>query len=566
MFLSTAAVAQQKVPNSFTVVAGRALSSADSAMVKEWFFEGLKAKSIQNQELATEYFKRVLTIDPANDASLYELANLSHAQNKENEAEHYSREAVTVNPNNEWYWLLLSDIYKKNNDLTQLAIVFDELIKLKPEEEDYYYDKANTLLLLDRVAEAEGVYNDIEKKFGLSEDLAADRQRLYLKQGKSDKVIAEIEKQIKSHPDKVRNYLLLAELYSNDKNKEKALELLLKAKSLDPENAFIRLTLADLYQSTGKSKDAFIELKIAFASPSLEIDSKVRIILSYFPRFTSADARAEAEELSSIITRIHSTDAKAFSVYGDVLYQQRKLAEARTSYQQALKLNNQVYLIWEQLVRIEIGLSDFNSAVKDGEEALTIFPNQAPLYFYTAIAYNQQKKYDKAISYLKNASSLETENKELLGQIYSSLGDAYNALNKFKESDQSYDKALEYNENNTYTLNNYAYYLSLRGEKLERAAEMSRRSNELEADNPSFQDTYAWVLFKQKKYKDARIWMEKAMNNNQGKSGVQSEHYGDILFFLGEKNLALEQWKKARQYGVKSEILERKINEKKYFE
>ncbi len=565
LLLSNLGFAQQKAENSFVIVAGKTLSQADSNLVKEWFFEGLKAKAIQNTELATEYFKRVLTLDPANHASLYELANIYHAQDLDEEAEQYSREAVTVNPDNEWYWLLLADVYKKNKNYSQLAIVFNELINLKPGERDYYYDKANALLRLEKVNEAQQVYNEIEKRFGSSEELSSERQRLYLKQGKSDQVISEIEKQIKAHPDDIEYYLQLAELYANDKNTTKALEVLQKAKSIDPGNAYIRLTLSSVYQAAGKKAEAFIELKAAFSNPTLNIDSKVRILLSYFPRFSEASSRTEAEELASILTKAHPTDAKSFSIYGDVLFQQNKLTEAKAAYQQAVKLNNQVYLIWEQLLRIEISTSDFESASTDGEEALTVFPNQAPLYFYTAIAYNQQQKSEKAINYLKNAANLETEDKEMLGQIYSGLGDAYNAIKKFNESDQAYEKALQYNENNSYTLNNYAYYLSLRGQNLEKAAQMSKRSNELEPGNPSFQDTYAWVLFKQKNYKEARTWMEKAMNSNEV-NDVQAEHYGDILFFMGEKDLALKQWEKAKEYGSKSQKLERKINEKKYFE
>ena len=145
------------------------------------------------------------------------------------------------------------------------------------------------------------------------------------------------------------------------------------------------------------------------------------------------------------------------------------------------------------------------------------------------------------------------------------MGDSYNSLKKFKESNLSYEKALQLNPNNAYVLNNYAYYLSLRNEELEKAASMSKLSNELEANNASFQDTYAWVLFKQKNYKEARTWIEKAIKLNK-ESATQLEHYGDILYHLGEQDGAVEQWKLAQSKGEKSEILKKKIYEKKYIE
>jgi tetratricopeptide (TPR) repeat protein len=565
IFLSSLCFGQQAPDHSFTIVSGRVLNTNDSILVREWFFEGLKAKATQNNELAGEYFKRVVAADPSNDAALFELANLYFAQNQDKEAERYARGATTVKPANKWYWLLLAEVYKKNNDFIQLNQVFDELIKLEPKEE-YYFDKANALLLQNKVDEANLLFNEIEKQFGPSEDLSSQRQRVYLKQGKSEKVIEELESHLKTDPNDIRSYLILSELYANDKNKAKALDFLEKAKSIDPQNAYVRLTLADFYESSGKDNDAFIELKSAFASPGLSIDQKIQIILSYFPKFSEPAVRAKAEELSSIIAKVHPEDAKAFSVYGDVLYQQGKFLEARQSYLKAVKLNSNVYLIWLQLVRIELSLSQFAAAIAHGEEALTLFPNQAELYLFTAIAYNQEKKFEKAITYLKSAASLESEDKLVLAQVYASLGDAFNAVKKFVESDESYDKALQYDGSNSYVLNNYAYYLALRGESLEKAEQMSRRSNELDPNNASFQDTFAWVLFKQQKYKEARIWMERALSNEKSKSGVQVEHYGDILYFLGEKENALDQWKRAVSYGVKSPVLERKINEKKYIE
>jgi tetratricopeptide (TPR) repeat protein len=231
-----------------------------------------------------------------------------------------------------------------------------------------------------------------------------------------------------------------------------------------------------------------------------------------------------------------------------------------------LKLNSQVYQIWEQLVRIDLSLDDSKQAIKDGDEALAIFPNQAALYLYTGIAYTQFKNHEKAITYFTNAVSLETENTEILGQIFSSLGDSYHALKKHKESDHAFDKSLKYLPDNSFTLNNYAYYLSLRGENLDKAEEMSRRSNELVPNNSSSLDTYAWILFRLKKYTEAKVWIEKAIAVDKSGSDVLIEHYGDILFFVGEKTNALIQWEKAKTSGSKSTILDRKINEKKYIE
>ena len=146
------------------------------------------------------------------------------------------------------------------------------------------------------------------------------------------------------------------------------------------------------------------------------------------------------------------------------------------------------------------------------------------------------------------------------------MGDVYEELKQYTESAKAYTESLKLTPNNAYTLNNYAYYLSLRNQNMELAEKMAKQANDLEKENPSFQDTYAWVLFKLKRYAEAKIWMEKSMQKNDDNSGTAFEHYGDILYKLGENNKALFNWQRAWDLGERNPILKRKINEKKYLD
>lgn len=548
------------------IVVGKVLNQRDSLQVKDLFFEGLHEKIVMNYFEAALNFEKVLDIDPANDAAMYELANIKFDQNNTAEAEGLIRNAVTVNPDNEWYWVLLADIYKKTNKIAQLVPVLEELSKIAPEKEVYYYDKANAFLILRKVDDAASTYNEIEKKFGSSDNLTSARQRILMQQGKSERLEEELRDQIAAKPEELRNYIYLSEVLTKSGDREKAIEILIKAKSVSPSNAMVRLALADHYKALKQYENTFIELKVAFADPNLDIDEKVRIVLSFFPMFAEMKARAYANELASIMVKVHPDEAKAFAVQGDVLFQERKYEQAQESYKKALAINDQVYQIWEQLLRIEVSRGEFQQAIADGNKALNIFPNQAALYLYTGIGHAQTRNHEKAASILKSALDLESEDKEVLLQIYSTLGDSYNALKRFKESDEAYSKALELDPRNSYVLNNYAYYLSLRGENLEEAEKMSKRSLEIDPDNASSEDTYAWILFRLKRYAEAKAWIEKSLQGKPANNATQQEHYGDILYFLGEKEKALDQWRKAKAQGSGSEKLDKKINEKKYID
>ena len=89
--------------------------------------------------------------------------------------------------------------------------------------------------------------------------------------------------------------------------------------------------------------------------------------------------------------------------------------------------------------------------------------------------------------------------------------------------------------------------------------EMSERLVLKHPDNATYLDTYAWVLYIRKDYKKAKQFLEKAVQAKEGVSGTIVEHYGDVLFQLGEREKAVEQWKKAKTMGQTSDLLEKKI-------
>jgi tetratricopeptide (TPR) repeat protein len=563
-FLTLITHAQNK--SKIVVVAGRPMTASDSATVKQLFFSALSAKTIENTTLASELFERVTQLDPANDASLYELAILKKTKKNYADAQTLLEKAVTVNPDNEWYWTALADCYEKNNGIDKLDNVFNELIRIHPDKPDYYYDKANAFFYLNKYDDALKVYDKIEELTGPTDDLLANRQKIYLKQGKVDLAAQQLEQMITTDPSQIKYYLFLAQLYSSNNFADKALKVLLSAEKIKPNSGLVHLALADVYRDKKNIEASYNELLLAFAIPDLDIEQKIKIVLGYLPQFPDPNAKASALELSRILTVAHPQDAKAYAIYGDMLLQNEKLKDAKAMYQKSVALNSQVYEVQEQLVRIELGDNDIEGAIKDGENALSLFPNQAWMNYLVGVAWLQKKDYHKAVDYIKNATSLELQDKDLLSQSFSSLGDCYHDLRDNKSAYEAYDKALTYNADNAFTLNNYAYYLSLTGEQLDKAEKMSKRSNELQPNNASFEDTYAWVLFKQKDYKGAKTWIDKALADDATKSAGKIEHYGDILFYLGDVDGAVDNWKKAKDKGDKSPVLERKINEKKYIE
>src|SRR5690606_4581848 len=175
-------------------------------------------------------------------------------------------------------------------------------------------------------------------------------------------------------------------------------------------------------------------------------------------------------------------------------------------------------------------------------------------------ALNMTKQLDESVEYLEAGLPYVIGNPRLKEQFYTQLADAYHQMEEHKQSDKYFDLALALNENNPTALNNYAYYLSVRNENLDKALRMSEKSNNLSPNNAIFLDTWAWILYQQKNYPKALEIIEKAMQYGGDKSGEVIEHYGDILYKNGMKDKALQQWQKAKAAGDASPAIDQKIN------
>ena len=94
------------------------------------------------------------------------------------------------------------------------------------------------------------------------------------------------------------------------------------------------------------------------------------------------------------------------------------------------------------------------------------------------------------------------------------MGDYLQKENKFKEAYAAYDSCLVYKSDNIYCMNNYAYYLSINGDDLQKAEQMSYKTIQAEPKNATYLDTYAWILFLQKRYTEAQIYIDLAIKND----------------------------------------------------
>lgn len=539
----------------------------DRIAIQGMFYDASRAKILEDYQEAIRIYEKILKVDPTNDAAMYELASIFYGGGQQEAALKHIEAAVKLNSLNKWYLLLHADVLAYSGKYAEAADVYELMLKNFPGEVEYYFDWAFMLIKQKKYEDAIKVYNTYEEQVGMDENVVIQKQRLYIKMNQIDKAAAELMRLIDAYPDEPRYYGLLADVYQSNDLPEKAAEIYEKLLEIDPENPFALLNIAEMYRVKGE-RDSYMQyLERAFRNPKLEIDAKIRILFPYLQvPPTDVERKEEAFKLAKIVIETHPTEAKSHAVYGDLLYRDEQNEKALNEYKLALEIDNGVYEVWQQVFFIYSDSQRFKELKEATDDALELFPNQPLVYFFNGVALSQMKKYQDAVDILEGGKDLVLNNPILKAQFFSNLGDAYNNLKQYEQSDAAFDQSLKLDPDNPYTLNNYSYYLSLRNDRLEKAEKMSARSNELEPDNSSFQDTYGWILFQMKDYKDARIWIEKAMESGGSENAVILEHYGDILIKLGEKEKALEYWKKAEKLGSDSELIGKKIADEKFYE
>jgi tetratricopeptide (TPR) repeat protein len=289
------------------------------------------------------------------------------------------------------------------------------------------------------------------------------------------------------------------------------------------------------------------------------------MLAGYVAQLPNEALEQPAITLSQLLIQAHPEEANAYAIAGDLYYQLGKNDEALEMYNEVLKRDKSNFGLWQNVLNLEMSMSRYDAVIAHSEEALELYPNQSALYYYGGTASLIQKNYKKAIRLFEEGTKFVGANPDLHSVFYGQLGDAYNGIEDHVNSDKSYEKALEIKPDNDHVLNNYSYFLSLRKEKLETALSMSSKLVEKYPDNSTYLDTHAWVLYVKGDYKEARIYLEKAIED-ENVSGTIVEHYGDVLYQLGEVENAVRQWEIARDMEETSENLDKKIADRKLYE
>lgn len=558
---------KQETPEKSSTVTETKLSEDQENEFEYLFIEGLKQKMLGNVQDAVSIFSRCLEIDPNSSVAMFEMAKIHYANKDLTSASLLLEKAISLNPSNKWYKLLLADIYQQRKQYTEAADLYIKLSNSYPDNLNYQYSKAVLLTQAKRYSEAIDAYDNLEKEVGLNEQISVAKQRVYMAWDKPDKAFEEVHKLIDSDPKNPQYYGLLAELYEKEGDKENALKYYNKILELDPNNGIVHFSLSNYYLDQGDSVKAFNEVKKAFGNKNLDADTKIQYYMLQTANPDSSDwSDEQISELLNILHATHPDDNRMYTIYAEYLMRQNKLSEARDYLRKYLETDKNSFTIWQQLLLLDNDLQDFEGLYKESKQAIDLFPNQPIVYALNAVAALQLKKYEEALKVISEGEPYVLDNKSLKVQFLLYKAEADYNLDKVDDAFKAFDEVIKLSPNNYMAMNNYAYYLSVRGQNLEKAERMSGKVIQANPDNPTYLDTYAWVLFKRGDYQLAKFYIESAITNGGGDNATLVEHYGDILYKLGEKDKAVAKWKEAKLLGANTQTLDQKIKESRLIE
>lgn len=543
--------------------------SQAAAELEKMFVEACRERIVGNYEKAIPLLEELLKKDHKNHAAMYELARVYDAQNKPDQAERLLLTATSLAPDNDWYAKFLADVYNKTGKFQAAASVFEQLIKKEPNNESYYFRWAYFLVKADAVERAIKVYDDLEKRVGVTEESVRRKHSLYIGMGNNKKAAEELQRLIDAYPRRVEYRHLLAGFYEQIGDKTQAQAEYRRIMDIAPNDPKAALALAGGRNAAGDDISFLQSLKPVFENPGGNIDLKIGRMLPLIQKVADTGDMPLADaalELTAVLEKAHPGEAKPLAAAADLLYYTGRSKEALSKYQRALELDKAVFAVWEQVMRIRYEAGQYNALWMVSEDALDYFPNRAMAFYFNAAALVELGKPGEAEGVIDQAL-LMIPNESPSAALFLGLKGAIAHLRKSSDKFMIYfDEAGKLDPNSAYVLSNHSFYLCLRNEQAAKAKEIAQKADKLQPGMARTNHALGWLMLKDKDFAGARERLSKAIEINGAEDPALLEHYGDLLFQTGDTDGAVSYWNKAQAKGGRSSVLERKIAERRWYE
>ena len=539
-----------------------------------YFLEAMLERQKGHHDATFSLLTRCQQINPQASEAYYFLAQYYTEMNNADKALEYFLKASQLEPDNATYMETLAQAYIGKNQFGEAIKVVEQLYELDKSRQElldmlyklhirqHEYDKA--ISVLDRM----------ELIDGKSERLSLTKSSLYFQMGDQEASLREVKALSEQFPNDLNyrtiyaNSLMLGSGDDMGERRALARQILADVLAEEPNNYSAQAAMRAYYLGERDTLRADSLTRSILLNPETTLEDKITLlrqeisynesnggdsthVLSLFREMLALpEPSADIAEFCAAYMNMKQMPRDSVSA---MLHTVLRLAPDNASARLQL-----VQYAWE---------SDNNDEVVSLCQSARLYnPDEMAFYYYQGMAFYRQNDYDHALEAFQNGISVITEssNPAIVSDFYAVMGDLLHQKGRQREAFEAYDSCLQWKPDNIGCLNNYAYYLSELGQQLDKAERMSNLTIKAEPQNSTYLDTYAWILFMQKRYEEAMGYITKAVENDSLHSSVILEHAGDINAMNGHIDEAVRLWQEAMKSDPNNKILNRKIRRKKY--
>lgn len=561
---------KKKTLQSAETVARDTLPANDRKRFDYFFLEAIRQQGAGNFSSAFDLLEHARHINPkAAEVYFYESVYYSMMK-KDSIALDCMEKSVALNPENQTYSERLAQYYISNQQFDKAIDAYEQLFA-------HNHDNTDALRVLAQLYQQQKNYpkvlstiSRLENEEGESEQLALAKMRVYELMGDKKAAYTELKTLSDKHPlDMVYKTMLGNWLMQNERQKE-AYKLFTDVLKEEPDNAYAESSLYDYYNAMGQGEQARQMLDRILMGNNTPVETKIVMIRSFIQ-----DNESHGADSTQVIS--------LFDKVLDVPKPSSEIAELRAAYMSLKKMpQDTVNAAFRKVLdiapdnasaRLQLVQNLWNDKKYDDVIAMTnqaqaYNPDEMVFYYFGGMAHYMKGDEDATLeTFRKGLDQVnEQSSPDLVSDLYMIMGDILNKKGLEKESFAAYDSCLQWKDDNAPALNNYAYYMSLNGKNLHKAEQMSYKTIKAEPKNGTYLDTYAWILFMEERYREAKIYIDQAIANldSTQNNNTVIEHAGDIYAMNGLTEEAMKFWKKSYDAGNKSDAIEQKLKQRKY--
>ncbi|OUR93844.1 hypothetical protein A9Q87_03805 [Flavobacteriales bacterium 34_180_T64] len=397
---------------------------------QEAFFEALKQKGIENYQRAIDALLKCESLDDTDAALYFELGKNYKQLKNFGAAESSLKEALSKQPENEWFLDELYDVYIQQNDIDKAVKTVKQLVKYHP---DYKQDLAGLYIKAKKYKNALEILDALDSKLGINEDRDYMRNQIYNITGKDEDRIENLEKRVADSPNNETNYLTLIYRYSESGEKVKAFNTAKKLLEIKPESELVHLALYKFYLESDDTQNAISSMKIVLKSAQINADAKAKV-LNDFVSFVSRHPEHESDLLEATTIVDANENSKSLLELAQYYLKSNDKVKALTYYNQVLKQEPNNFNVIKDVLLLQLDLNMNAAAESKSTEVLELFPAQPILYLINGVANNKLKHSKKAIESLETGLVYLVDDIKMEGDFYTQLSLAHEIANNISKS------------------------------------------------------------------------------------------------------------------------------------